>query len=506
MQLEYQEAVDDLKNDSQPRLDPPSSPQMPLPPRRKIQEPVWLMPVLDITLALVAFILAYIARYELTIFRPVLEIYRADFGPYIPYALVYAGILYLTCHGGGLYKNIRGQSLAEELYTIANSVATATVLLLSLYFAFQPLVFSRLMLVYVAAISVFLLTLLHTGRRMVYAYMRSRGIGVQRVLIVGAGETGQAVLRVMMARKDLAYDPVGFVDDNPTKGGVDLGRVKGLGNLENLRSTIRRYQVDLVVITIPWSYHERIQTLVRTALKSGAEVRIVPDVFQLNMRQVHVENLEGIPLLGLTREEDFRGTNRLLKRLIDITLVVLASPVLLVIFGLTALAIRLEGAGPIFYTARRVGENGREFDMIKFRSMIPDAELYRQQLVEEMGQDPRHPKIKNDPRVTQVGMIIRALSIDELPQLINVLRGQMSLVGPRPPTPDEVLLYQPWHLRRLQIIPGITGLWQVSGRSEVPFDEMCLLDIYYIENWSIKMDLQILAMTIPRVLLRKGAY
>ena len=149
---------------------------------------------------------------------------------------------------------------------------------------------------------------------------------------------------------------------------------------------------------------------------------------------------------------------------------------------------------------------GREFNMIKFRSMVPDAEKYRQQLVEATGEDPRHPKIKNDPRITNVGAFIRATSIDELPQLINVLRGEMSLVGPRPPTPDEVALYEPWHMQRLQMIPGMTGMWQISGRSDVPFDEMCLLDIYYIENWSVRLDLQIMAMTIPYLLLQRGAY
>jgi exopolysaccharide biosynthesis polyprenyl glycosylphosphotransferase len=505
MQLEYPEVVKD-EPQPQPESPLPSSPPESALPRQHVPEPAWLLPLLDFVLALVAFALAYIARYELTIFRPVLEIYRADFAPYLPYAAVYAGILYLSYHGAGLYKNVRGRSLAEEVYTIANGVTTATVLLLALYFAFQPLVFSRLMLVYVAAITIVLLGLLRAVRRIVYAYLRSKGIGVQRVLIVGVGEPGQAVLRVMMARRDLAYDPVGFIDDDPERGSVDLGRVKGLGSLENLRSTIRRYQVDLVVITLPWSQHDRILNLVRTARRAGAEVRIVPDVFQLNMRQVQVENLDGIPLLGVNGEGDFQGTNRILKRLIDISLIALAMPVLLVIFGLTALAIRLEGPGPIFYRARRVGENGREFDMLKFRSMILDAERYQQQLVAQHGQDPRHPKIRNDPRVTRVGAFIRRTSIDELPQLINVLWGQMSLVGPRPPTPEEVELYEPWHMRRLQIIPGITGLWQVSGRSDVPFDEMCLLDIYYIENWSVRMDLQILAMTIPRVLLRHGAY
>jgi lipopolysaccharide/colanic/teichoic acid biosynthesis glycosyltransferase len=201
-----------------------------------------------------------------------------------------------------------------------------------------------------------------------------------------------------------------------------------------------------------------------------------------------------------------KGSNRLVKRTMDVALIALASPVLLLLFGLVALAIRLEGPGPIFYTARRVGENGREFKMIKFRSMIPDADKMHEELVKTHELDPRHPKLKDDPRVTKVGHIIRRLSLDELPNVANVVTGHMSLVGPRPPTPDEVSLYQPWHMQRLQVKPGMTGLWQVSGRSEVPFDEMCLLDIYYIENWSMQLDAQILMMTIPRVLLRQGAY
>ncbi len=478
---------------------------LPPPPRSPL--PRNLLPVTDMILALVAFGLAYVARYELTIFRPVMDPSSASFMPYIPYALFYATILYLVYHGNGLYRAVRGRSLMEEIYIISSGVAGATVILLAMFFVFQPLVTSRLMLVYVAAITTGLLAAARVIHRMVLAHLRSKGIGVQRVLIVGAGETGQAVLRVMMARKDLGYRVVGYVDDDPDRGSVNLGRVKGLGNLDNLRSTIRKHYVDLVVITLPWSYHDRILSLIRTARRAGAEVRAVPDVFQLNMRQVQVENLDGIPLLGVGGDERrITGTDRLIKRAIDIGLIALALPILLVIFVVTAAAIWLESPGPIFYAARRVGEGGREFDMFKFRSMIPDAEKYRQQLVDATGEDPRHPKIKNDPRVTRVGTFIRATSIDELPQLLNVLRGEMSLVGPRPPTPEEVELYQPWHRQRLQAIPGLTGLWQVSGRSDVPFDEMCLLDIYYIENWSVRLDLQILAMTLPHVLLRRGAY
>ncbi len=482
-------------------------PEIPLAHNRHYAPPAWVQPAVDFALILAAFALAYTARYRLSTFRPVLEINQADFGPYIPFALIYAAILWLIYQGNGLYRAARGRALMEEVYLISSGVASGIVVLLALFFIFQPLVFSRLMLLYVAVITVTLLLLARIARRVVEARLRRRGIGVERVLVVGAGDAGQAILRVMMARRNLGYQPIGYMDE--TDGDdkrADLGRVKWLGSPENLRSTIRRYHVDLVVIALPWSSHSLIQSLTRTARRAGADVRLVPDVFQLNMRQVQVENLDGIPLLGVNSEQSFKGTSRLFKRAIDIGLIVLASPLLLAVFALTALAIRLEGPGPVLYTARRVGEDGREFDMLKFRSMIPDADKYQQQLVEQLGEDPRHPKIRNDPRVTRVGRLIRATSVDELPQLINVLLGQMSLVGPRPPTPDEVALYEPWHLQRLAGIPGMTGLWQVSGRSHVPFDEMCLLDIYYLENWSVWLDLRILFMTLPHVLLRQGAY
>jgi exopolysaccharide biosynthesis polyprenyl glycosylphosphotransferase len=224
------------------------------------------------------------------------------------------------------------------------------------------------------------------------------------------------------------------------------------------------------------------------------------------MRQVQVETLDGIPLLGIGEPESFRGANRLLKRALDISFVILTAVVWVPIFVATALAVRLDSEGPIFYRQRRVGENEREFSMIKFRTMITNADDLRGQLIEEHKLDPRHPKIIDDPRITKVGRFLRRMSLDELPNIVNVMRGEMSIVGPRPPMPEEVALYEPWHKQRLNIIPGITGLWQVSGRSEVPFDEMCLLDIYYIENWSLKLDIQILLRTVPRVLLRSGAY
>ena len=466
----------------------------------------WLFPLLDVLLILAAFGIAYYLRYELQLIRPVNDGFRAPFTSYVDTALIYAAVLVLNNHGSGLYKSIRGRSWIDEIYIIGNGVTNATVIWMAINFILQPLVFSRLMLVYVAAVTVVLLALLRAVRRIVIAHMRTKGIGVQRVLIVGAGEVGQAVLRTMIARSELGYLPVGYVDDDPERGGVDLGRVKGLGGTKNIGKTIQNHGVALVVITLPWKHHERILELVQACRRVGCDVRIIPDVFQLNLRQVQVENLDGIPLLGVNGDKPFKASNRILKRAIDIGLIVLFSPLILLVFLLIAFAIRLEGKGPIFYAQRRVGENGREFNILKFRTMILNAEALHAQLVEESGEDPRHPKLKRDPRVTRIGRLLRSTSLDELPNLINIVRGQMSLVGPRAPTPDEVKLYQPWHMQRLNIIPGLTGLWQVSGRSDVPFEEMCLLDIYYIENWSVRLDAQILMMTVPRVLLGHGAY
>lgn len=468
--------------------------------------PEWAMPVVDAALAFLAFVLAYIIRYELQILRPVFEFNAAPFEPYLPYAAVYIVWLYVSYRGSGLYRGIRGRGWLEEVYTIVNGVTNATVVLLAISFFFQPLVFSRLMMIYVAAITIVLLSSARLVRRWVQSRLRARGIGVQRALVIGSGDVGRSVLRTMIARKELGYVPVGYLDDDPERGNVDLGRVRGLGGTENLVRVLGEEMVDLVVITLPWRYHDKILQLIETCQRAGVEVSVVPDVFQLNLRQVLIENVDGIPLLRVNGHVPLKGSNRLLKRAMDITIVLALSPLLLLICGLVALAIRLEGPGPIFYRARRVGENGREFDMIKFRSMIPDADKLQAEIVKTYELDPRHPKIKDDPRVTRVGRFIRRTSLDELPNLLNVLTGQMSLVGPRPPTPGEVELYEPWHLQRLQVKPGMTGLWQISGRSEVPFDEMCLLDIYYIENWSMQLDAQILMLTIPRVLLRQGAY
>ena len=474
--------------------------------RREWKEPQWLMPLIDALLALAAFGLAYVARYNLQILRAVDEPNRAPFQPYLPYAAIFILWLYLNYRGSGLYRPIRGRTWLDELSAIVNGVTSATIVMLAISFALQPLVFSRLLMIYVAAISIVLLATARIVQRIVHARLRERGIGIQRVLVIGAGDVGRSVLRTMIARKDQGYVPVGYLDHDPAQAQVDLGRVKGLGGIDNLEAVLREQDVDHVVITLPWAFHDQIVRLIQVCKRAHVEVSVIPDVFQLNLRQVLVENLDGIPILRVNGYIPFKATNRLFKRALDIFIIALASPALLLLGAGVAFAIWLEDKGPIFYTAPRVGENGSRFNMLKFRSMILDADKLRDHLINTQELDPRRPKIKNDPRVTHVGRFIRTTSLDELPNLVNVLMGHMSIVGPRPPTPEEVDNYEPWHMQRLQVKPGLTGLWQVSGRSEIPFDEMCLLDIYYIENWSMQLDAQILMMTIPRVLMRQGAY
>src|SRR5260221_4064355 len=465
-----------------------------------------VMPFLDFLLVIIAFRLAYTLRYDLQILKPVDEVNYAPFEPFLPYALVFAVWLIGTWPVMHLYRDQRGRSLFEEVYTLLNGATNATVLVMALSFLLRPPIFSRLMIVEPAALVILLLSVERLVYRMVRQMLRRQGVGVERVLIVGADDAGRAVLSAIIARPDLGYAPIGYLDDRPELGLTTMGRVPGLGDLDQLADLLSQRAADLVIITLPWTARQQIMNLVAICEKYAIQSRIVPDLFQLNMSQVSIENLEGIPLLGLRAETRFDRPRHLLKRVIDLTLIAIALPIIIPLALIIAVAIKLDSPGPVLFPHRRVGKDGREFNMYKFRSMHNRADELRDEMIAKTGADPKRPKWENDPRVTRVGKWIRRSSLDELPQIVNVLRGDMSLVGPRPPTPDEVAHYEAWHRQRLNVLPGATSLWQVSGRSKVPFEEQCLLDIYYIENWSLALDIQIILRTIPNMVLGNGAY
>jgi exopolysaccharide biosynthesis polyprenyl glycosylphosphotransferase len=280
--------------------------------------------------------------------------------------------------------------------------------------------------------------------------------------------------------------------------------VNSLGTLSQLKEIVTKHDIDEVIITIP-SEREWVQNMITDIRKLDVSIKIVPEIFNLVTSTVEIGSINALPVVSLVKTP-MRGLGFFLKRCMDmfgsIILLILCVPV----FALVALAIKLDSKGPVFYRQKRIGKNGRAFQMFKFRSMVANADEILESL--ESRNEVQGPafKIKNDPRITRVGRILRKYSIDELPQLINVLKGDMSLVGPRPPLPFEVEKYGDWEWRRLDVLPGITGLWQVSGRSDLSFQQWVKLDIYYIENWSIGLDIKILLKTIPCVIKGEGAY
>lgn len=486
----------------------PTPPMPPLQPTR-YQQSIWTgwrVMIGDVILIVAAFMISYYLRYGLQLFQTVDEVNNAPFEPYLPYTFIFMIWLLIANQSAGLYTPRRGRTWASEIISIANAGTNAGLVVMALSFLLRPLVFSRLMLVQAVVLVIIFLAVWRLVIRNVMRQLQKRGIGVDNVLVVGADELGLSVLRTIVSRPDLGYRAIGFVDDDPTRGKADLGRVAALGAIINISSILTTHAVNVVIVTLPWERHQDIVAIVQECQRQGVDVRTVPDLFQLNLSKVHVESLGGIPLLGLQRPVKLNPANHIIKRLLDLILVIVSLPIALPFIGLVALAIRLETPGSPFFGQERVGMNGKVFKIIKFRSMIKDAESMWEDVMRQTNEDLRRPKVIDDPRVTRIGKIIRKTSLDELPNIFNVLKGDMSLVGPRPQVTREVELYAPWQYQRLKVRPGMTGLWQVSGRSEVPFDEMVLMDIYYIENWSLGLDLQILLQTAPRVIFRRGAY
>jgi exopolysaccharide biosynthesis polyprenyl glycosylphosphotransferase len=464
--------------------------------------PVWVI-VLDVVMINLAMGLAYVLRYRLQWFVDV--IFDASFSAYLPFCALFSIATPFILWIGKSYTHWRGRVWMDQVFQIAMAVATALVIALAAAFAIRPLVYSRLLLL---EAGLFMLVLISLGRGlalMIQAHLRRKGIGVRRTVIVGAGEVGRRVMRTLVARPDLGYHIVGYVDDNPDKGEGGIGRIKGLGDLDKLPAIIESENVDEVIITLPWNYQRRILNILRECERRHVAARLVPDLFQMSLSRVEVSDLGGVPLVEV-QEIAFSPVALIIKRVMDLFVASMGLLLGWLLILLIVLAIKRDSPGPVLFRQERVGKNYKRFTIYKFRSMRVGAEEELASLKEAVESDEITFKMRDDPRVTRVGRFLRRFSLDELPQLINILKGDMSMVGPRPPIPVEVEQYQPWHLKRLTVPPGLTGMWQVSGRSELTFDEMVLLDLYYIEHWSPWLDVAIMLRTVPNALLGVGAY
>ena len=461
--------------------------------------------ITDISLILIATYLGWYLRYELAWIRPVDVVH--SFQDYFPQFGVYLVLLVLAFWQNLVWIRQRGELFADEMVRVLNAVSMATAVMIIFIFVRLPDPFSRLVWAFIPLIILVLIFSARILRKIILLTLYSSGRAADKVLLIGKGETGRSVLRTLIARKDLGFKLIGYMHDGKDNDLGDIGsRYPDIGAFDNLAKVLQEHpDLHSVFIALPGSMYEDIMRLIRICRNSGVPVQVAPDLFQLSLSRVETNSMGGIPMLSM-REIRISFFQQFFKRILDLVVtLILAIPVLIICLFI-ALAIRLDSTGPVIYRAKRVGKGGNDFIMFKFRSMVVDADDKREALEEMNEREGPIFKIREDPRLTRVGRVIRRWSLDELPQLYNVFTGDMSLVGPRPPIRREVEQYQAWHKQRLRVRGGVTGLWQVSGRSDLTFDEQALLDVYYIENWSLGLDLRILVQTIPYTLFGRGAY
>ena len=338
-----------------------------------------------------------------------------------------------------------------------------------------------------------------------YRLRRTQGAGVTRILIVGAGKVGMDVVLQLDRQHWSSLQVIGFLDDDQDKQDTLCAGYPVIGCLDDACRVIKAEAIDEVILTLPLHAHERMRNLVVRLQELPVHIHVVPDYFDLALHGAGIETIGGIPMIGL-RDPAIEGFQRFVKRLMDLTLagigLLFLWPVMLVI----AILIKLEDGGPILYRGPRIGENGRPFHMLKFRSMMVNADKLQAAINQTDEQGRLIFKHATDPRITRIGRFLRRTSLDELPQLINVLRGDMSLVGPRPELPWLVEKYDSWQRKRFAVPQGMTGWWQVNGRSDNPMHLNTEQDLYYIQHYSLWLDIQILWRTIAVVLRGRGAY
>ncbi|MEM7802166.1 MAG: sugar transferase [Chloroflexota bacterium] len=465
--------------------------------------------ITDLIIINVAFYLAYALRYEADwlrqLIRPVTTYH--PYNDYFEQQVIYVILLIISFYQNQVWRRRRGEFWADEMLRVINGVGVATIIMIAYIFIQLPEPFSRLCWVFVPMVIIVLLAIARLLRRLLLIFLYQSGRAADDVLLIGEGETGRSVLRTLIARPELGYRVIGYMHSGVNEEFTALERrIPNFGPFENLASVLNQKQsIHSVLIALPGDMHVEIKRLINICRSVGTEVLVAPDLFQLSLSHVQSTNMGGIPMLKM-KEIRISPLEIALKRLLDLTIIAVIAIPALILGLIIAIAIKLDSKGPVFYAGTRVGRDGQDFKMFKFRSMVVDADSMRDALIDLNEKDGPIFKIKDDPRLTRVGKVIRRLSLDELPQLINVLLGHMSMVGPRPPLREEVNEYQAWHKQRLLVKGGITGLWQVSGRSDLTFDEQALLDIYYIENWSLTLDLRIMVQTIPFTLFARGAY
>ncbi|MGC9049031.1 MAG: sugar transferase [Patescibacteria group bacterium] len=444
-----------------------------------------LLPI-DYLMLILAGIVTYYLRFKtFAELRPVIfEIPLLQYLKMISIiGLVWLGIFALN----GLYQ-ISRQRFSQEFGKIFISV-TVGMMLITLFIFFKREYFSSRFIILAGWLMAIIFVsfgrlIIHFIRLQVF----NRNLGLEPILIVGSSSIAQELVKIVEREKGLGYRV--------------LGNPKSVNEVIN-QWTDRAKEISVLIQADSDLSKEDILRLVDFCNEHQITFKYVTDTFGNLFSNIRIETLAGVPLVEVGRTA-LDGWGRVNKRIFDIIVSLFCLVLLLPLYLIVSILIKLDSEGPVFVALSRVGQRGKIFKLYKFRSMIKNAHQLKSKLLSYNERQGPLFKMKNDPRITRVGRFLRRWSIDELPQIINVLRGEMSFVGPRPHEPEEVAQYQKWHKQLLTIKPGITGLAQISGRSELPFNQEAKLDIYYMENWSLSFDLQILIKTIPAVLGRKN--
>ena len=401
-----------------------------------------------------------------------------------------------------LYSDRRASSLLSLYWAIIKCVFIDFAALAAGIFILNPSDYSRTFFIcfYLSTLSMFLLE-----RSVIGFYTRTmarKSFNARKILVVGDMERGRFVSDMLERQLSWGHEVVGRL----TADKQDMGNGDTLGTIDRLTEVLREYAVDEVIFALDGNRSVNLRPHLDTCKKMGISARILPALWQPGKQGISVEVCQNIPFF-IMQTANFDAAGMLYKRMFDLTGSIVGVIIFILICPFVAVIIKLDSEGPVLFKQKRMGKNGRIFNLYKFRTMYVDAEQSKHELMKKNEMNGAMFKLKKDPRITKAGRWLRNLSIDEIPQFLNVLKGEMSLVGTRPPTLDEVAQYQPEHLKRISAKPGITGLWQVSGRNKIiDFEQIVELDCRYLDNWRFFDDVKLIFKTILVVLQRKGAF
>lgn len=457
---------------------------------------------IDVALACLNAVVAFSARFFPEVSAAFLSTRLPSVSPpfpwseYFAFLVLYVVTIVLCCHVQDLYRTRRTRTMLDESVAVAKAVGFATIVVLAFLYLSGSDSISRLVVVSTGVQSVVTLAAWRLWKRKLIISRVERGIGTRNVLIVGGGRVGQSLAQFLIENKHLGYAFCGFLDSN------HIGDTRILGKIEELPDVARKHFIDEVLLTIP-SERALVRHVALEARKLRLDVKVVPELFDGLGWNAPLQHIGEFPLMQL-HSEPIPGLGLAAKRALDIlgslgALVTLAPFMLLIAF-----LIKTDSAGPALYRSVRIGKKGRQFVCFKFRTMVANADALKEELRARNERNGPFFKMTDDPRVTGIGKFLRKYSLDELPQFWNVLKGEMSLVGPRPHPVDDYKQYTLEHLRRLDVKPGLTGLWQVTARRDPSFESNIKLDIQYIEQWSFWLDTKIMFQTIPAVLHGNG--